>query len=527
VNFEDVKPSRPLRRPVTRVSSSPKQTNPPAKKGVERLKPYIYAGGFRQTRAAAWLKHPATAWVAVATAWTATAVGVETLRRGGALGDLSGPLAVAALAVAAAGRRRRWVWPALAAGALAAWPLPALVGLVAAVAAAWSWTRRCPRSRLRVGSTRWGWPVDLDAEDRLLHTQVLGPTGSGKSLTVLYPWIRQDLAAGRGLTLIEPKGDLAARVREAALAHGRVVVPFNPLLSSCPHLNVMPDDPAAAGESLALALDQLEPAGHPFYQSVSRVLLVQAVRLAKIAYGDEADLAAVERVVHDTAFRRRLLADAGDDNLRRYFEEEWGALPHGRQVDLAVGLLNRLRGLRVHPALARVLAPPYDFTLDEVLAENLVLLASLNPAELGLGARAAGVLIWHLFVQAAYRLGPLEALRHVLYLDEFHQYVSPDLEGVLAMIRGYGVAMVLAHQNLDQLDATLAAAVAANARTRVVLSGASAEDVARLTRAAAPAPFPDPRYRARGWAVVVATRHGRQTRPQLVRLPPPPGRHGR
>jgi len=87
--------------------------------------------------------------------------------------------------------------------------------------------------------------------------------------------------------------------------------------------------------------------------------------------------------------------------------------------------------------------------------------------------------------------------------------------------------MVLAHQNLDQLDAPLAAAVAANARTRVVLAGASAEDVARFTRAAAPARFPDPRYRTRGWAVVVATRHGRQTRPQLVRLPPPPGRHGR
>jgi hypothetical protein len=436
-----------------------------------------------------------------------------------------GPLGVAAVAVVLAGRHRRWAWPALAAGGLAAWPFAASVGALTALTAAWIWVRRQPGPQLRVGSTRWGWPVVLDPEDRLLHAQVLGPTGSGKSLTVLYPWMVQDLRAGRGVTLIEPKGDLAARIRDAALAHGRVA--FNPLLSSCPHLNVIPGDPAGAGESLALALDQLEPSGHPFYQSVSRVLLVQAVRLAKIAYGDAADLALVERLVHDSAFRRRVLADAGDEDARRYFEEEWGALPHGRQVDLAVGLLNRLRGLRVHPALARALTPPYDFALDEVLADNLVLLATLNPAELGLGARAVGVLLWHLFVQAAYRLGPRETLRHVLYLDEFHQYVSPDLEGVLAMIRGYGVALVLAHQNLDQLDPTLAAAVAANARTRLVLSGASAEDVVRFTKAAAPAPFPDPRYAPRGWAVLVATRRGRQVPPQLVRLPRPPGRRGR
>ena len=54
----------------------------------------------------------------------------------------------------------------------------------------------------------------VHSADRLFHTYALGKTGTGKS-TLLETLIRQDIAAGNGLCLIDPHGDLVERVAYA------------------------------------------------------------------------------------------------------------------------------------------------------------------------------------------------------------------------------------------------------------------------------------------------------------------------
>ena len=49
----------------------------------------------------------------------------------------------------------------------------------------------------------------LSPADSLRHLHALGPTGSGKS-TLMLNLITQDMAAGRAVVVIEPKGDLIA-----------------------------------------------------------------------------------------------------------------------------------------------------------------------------------------------------------------------------------------------------------------------------------------------------------------------------
>ena len=47
--------------------------------------------------------------------------------------------------------------------------------------------------------------------DRRSHMYIIGKTGTGKS-TLLEMLIRQDVAAGRGLALLDPHGDLIERI---------------------------------------------------------------------------------------------------------------------------------------------------------------------------------------------------------------------------------------------------------------------------------------------------------------------------
>jgi hypothetical protein len=432
-------------------------------------------------------------------------------------------LAVSSLTVLLAGSRWRLAAaPAtLTVGVLiAGWA--AAAAAVLALAAAYGVAARHPARRLQVGRTRWGMPVGVGDQDRLLHCHVLGPTGSGKSTTVLFPWMRQDLEHGLGFTLIEPKGDLADAVRRYALPHPGTLIRLDPTRPACPHINPLAGSEADAGEGLALALDQVDPAGHPFYRTVGRVLLVATTRAVVAALGSAAGLSDVLAAIRDPGRRRALVTAANLPDVAAYFEQDFGRLQPARQQELALGLVHRLEALTAHPGLAAMWRPPYDVTLDEVVGEEPTrLLASFPIAQLGLGAKAAGTLLWHLLIQAVYRLGPADRLRHVLYLDEFHQYVAPDLADVLAMVRGYGVAVVLAHQDLGQLSPALKAAVAANARSRLILGGTGPGDQGAFRDDAAPYAFPPLRYRPRGEALWLGIEHGVPTPPRLVRLPRP------
>lgn len=475
------------------------------------------------------IRHPLTVAAAVATAWCDGALGAGIMLTQHtapymALGSFVwlGFGLVAFTAIALANRSRVWAVVGLSLPILVS--LPFLVA-VSAAGLLWLVWKKWPRPQLlTLGYTRWGQPIALRAEDRLLHCHVLGPTGSGKSTAVLLPWMRQDIVSGRPFSLIEPKGDLSETVARFALSHGHTIIPFDPTQHDCPHWNPLEGDLAAAGEGLALALDQWDTGSPSFYRTISRVLLVQIVMAVKTALGDHADLESVLRALRDPGFRHRVIRDCHNPAIEAYFQQEFGALSASRQQELQIGLVNKLKSLLLYPGLARAFSPPFDFSLSEVLTSGLYLLAPLKSAQLGLGAQVTGTLLWHLLIQAVYQRGPASELLHTLYLDEFHQYVSQDLSEVLALVRGYGMSMVLAHQDMAQLDANLAAAVIANARTRLILGGANADDILRFRHQAHPFLLPDPRYLRRGWAVVTPTVGGRLHRPRLVRLPRPASR---
>jgi hypothetical protein len=66
------------------------------------------------------------------------------------------------------------------------------------------------RTNFRGGGKRFG----MYTPDRLAHVYVIGQTGTGKS-TLLETLIRQDLAARRGVALLDPHGDLVERALTA------------------------------------------------------------------------------------------------------------------------------------------------------------------------------------------------------------------------------------------------------------------------------------------------------------------------
>lgn len=377
--------------------------------------------------------------------------------------------------------------------------------------------RRSSSSSIILGRRRYShWPVQLRSDDRFMHMHILGPTGSGKSSSILMPLIRQDLEAGRGITLIEPKGDLSYTAYQTALSCHATLIYFDPHRPDCAHYNPLNGPADVAAEGLSWALNQITEAGHPFYAVTSRVLLMYSVMAVKESLGDTADLRHVLDFLRSESFREDTLSRTEDLRILSYFHEQMKQIGARTAQEQRQGLLNRLELLLVNPDVRRVLSGPGDFNWDSVLQENINVICPLSLARLGESAKVLGTLLWHGLAMATYRrLKSASVNPYFLYLDEFHQYVTPDLGDYLALARGYSVGMVLAHQDLGQLSGPLKEALLANARQRVIFGGIHADDEAIFARLAKPYTLPhDLRYLPRGQVYVQLTQKGR-LRPPL------------
>ena len=94
---------------------------------------------------------------------------------------------------------------------------------------------------------RRGRPVGVRVADARHHLHVIGATGSGKS-TLLVQLILADIHAGRGVVVIDPKGDLvtdvARRLPAGARARAVIIDPDQPGPPPC--LNPLAPPPRTA-----------------------------------------------------------------------------------------------------------------------------------------------------------------------------------------------------------------------------------------------------------------------------------------
>lgn len=315
-------------------------------------------------------------------------------------------------------------------------------------------------------------PVAVSLDDSLRHLHILGPTGTGKS-TLLANLAIQDMTAGRGLVVIDPKGDLVQDLLEHVPADRTddvvvldatddAPVGLNPLRSTTPDL--------AADGVLSVFADLYAASWGPRTQDILHACLLSLARRG------DASLVMVPLLLTNAGFRRSVVgrvAKADPMGLGSFWSWYDGVSEAERQTVIAP-LMNKLRPILLRPGLRAVLGqvePRFD--LGDVFTERRILLVSLAKGQLGAdAARLLGSLAVSLLWQAATRRAavPMHRRRPIMiYVDEVQDYLRlpGDLGDALTQARGLGVGFTLAHQHLGQLPAHLKAAVMANARSRV------------------------------------------------------------
>ena len=396
-----------------------------------------------------------------------------------------------------------------------------------------------------LGLTTRGRRVMLPVADGRHHFHVLGATGSGKS-TLLTNLILDDIAAGRGVAVIDPKGDLITDLldRIPEQAAGRLM-----LLDPAKTPNGRPFTVALnplAGPDPQLAVDHLVgifrrifaafwgPRTDDLMRSACLTLLAYAA-----SHKQTANFADLPQLLTDPTFRARITGDLDDPAGLGGFWSTYEQLGDGGRSQMIGPLLNKLRAFLLRDFVrAAVSASPTGDALSPAarVLDGGILLARLPKGLLGDDtSRLLGSFLVAQIWQAAThqsQIGQTSRREASLYVDECHNFLTlpHSFDDVLAEARGYHLSLVLAHQHLGQLPTELRAALSSNARNKIYFPVSPEDAPARTahparTRRLRPGPF-DRIHRRR------PARRRRQQHPRLHPADPArtttgrgPGRH--
>lgn len=309
--------------------------------------------------------------------------------------------------------------------------------------------------------------------DRLFHLYTLGRTGSGKS-TLLETLLQEDIRAGRGCALIDPHGDLAARLVEKIPESRR---------GDLVYLNV-PDQTQPYGynplrrvrsDKIPLAASGLLEALKKLWIDSWGVRMEHVLRntlFALLEYGD-ATLPDVLRMYSDKTFRSNVLARVTNPQVAHFWTKEYPGWSPPYKREAVAPIENKIGAFLADPRLYRMLTkPPIDLSLRRMMDNGKVLIVNLAKGELGEdSANLLGALLLSTIGVAAFSRADTEESKRrpfFLYIDEFQNFTTLAVASMVSELRKYKVGLVLAHQHLHQLEPDVRHAVLANVGTLVV-----------------------------------------------------------
>jgi type IV secretory pathway TraG/TraD family ATPase VirD4 len=315
-------------------------------------------------------------------------------------------------------------------------------------------------------------PFGIRQSDRLSHTYVIGKTGVGKS-TLLETLARQDLNARRDFALIDPHGDLAARVAAyaAAEAPDRVIYlnapdgaqpyGYNPLR------RVRDDKIPLAASGLIETLKKLWPDAWGV-----RMEHVLRNTLYALLEQDDARLPDILRLYADERYRKAITRKVRNETVRRFWQKEFEQYHFRQKADAVAPIQNKLGALLSDPTLYRILvAPKIDLHFRSMMDEGKVLIVNLAKGQLGEDSSAllGGLIVSTLGLAAFTRAESPSGARRpfFIYLDEFQTFTTLMLANMMSELRKYGIGLTLAHQYFHQLDPDIRHAVLGNAGTLI------------------------------------------------------------
>jgi Type IV secretion-system coupling protein DNA-binding domain len=303
--------------------------------------------------------------------------------------------------------------------------------------------------------------------DRRAHMYVIGKTGTGKS-TLLETMIRQDIAAGGGLAVFDPHGDLVERIL-TAIAEKRKndLIYFNvPGASRLLGFNPLESVPV---EKRALVASGILEVFKKIWAESWGPRMEHILRNALLALLDQpqATLADILRLMDNPAFRRIAASHVQNAQVRNFWLREYESYPARFRAEAIAPIQNKVGAFLADPILNAIVTQPKSaFDLRRIMDEGRILLVNLAKGKIGedVAALLGALLVSRIGLTGLARADVPEKERRdfYLYADEFQSFTTLSFTNMMSELRKYRVNLILAHQYLSQLDEQVRDAILGN-----------------------------------------------------------------
>lgn len=315
----------------------------------------------------------------------------------------------------------------------------------------------------------WGgeMPCGLSLSDLRQHLYIIGKTGSGKT-TLLRNLIVQHLAAGHGVGLIDPHGDLAEELLDCIPPHrADDLVYFNPGDLEFPIglnllANVAPDDRHLVASGIVGAFKSI---WRDSWGPRLEYILYNAI--AALLDCPNTSLLGVNRMLTDADYRRRIVRKVRDPFVRAFWMEEYASYDPRFQREAIAPIQNKLGQFLLNPVMRNILGQVRTkVSIPLMMNTGRIFIANLSKGKLGADkANLLGCLLTTQFQLAAMaRVNQPEPERRDFHLliDEFQNFSTDAFSAILSEARKYRLCLTLSHQYVEQVPPAVRGAVFGN-----------------------------------------------------------------
>ena len=303
--------------------------------------------------------------------------------------------------------------------------------------------------------------------DRRRHMYIIGKSGVGKS-KLLELMVRQDIAYGQGVCVIDPHGELIEdilnfipkeRIDDVCIIDpGDVDFPasFNPLA------NIDANFKHQLTQGLIEVLRK--QFGANWTPRLEHVFRFTVLALLDYPY---ATMRGMISMLTDRNYRQKVVEYIGDDMVKRFWAIEFADWSEKFDTDAIIPLVNKLGQFLSDPMLRNIFGQKENkIDIEELMNKQKILLINLSKGKIGEeNSSFFGAMFLTKIKQAGMaraKLDPKDRHDFYLYVDEFQNIVTDTFENILSEARKYGINLIVAHQYVAQLLPKVQQAVLGN-----------------------------------------------------------------
>jgi len=321
--------------------------------------------------------------------------------------------------------------------------------------------------------------------DRKRHIYMIGKSGMGKS-KLLELLIRQDIAYGYGLCLIDPHGDVVEKILDF-IPENRIndVVLIDPTDTKFP-ISFNPFQSISQELRYQTVQGLVEVFKKQFNNNWNSQLehIIRFTILALLDY-PEGNIKAMVPMLTDKEYREKVIEHIKDNMVRKFWEFEFTNWAKKFEIVAITPLVSKLDQFFSNHFLNSIFIQKENkIDFNYLINSQKIILISLSKGKLGEDNSA---FLGSMFINKIYQAGlsrsavpENERKDFYLYVDGFHNLITDTFEDLFSEANKYGFCITISHQYMAQLPIGVIATILGNVGTIIVfrISGDDARKLA-------------------------------------------------